>query len=183
MFEKIKSWYKTQSFAQLLWAVPIAYFLHELEEWNVISWELVNFPGMEPAPVGPARMWLIGSGLLGFFLIWIATRFKNQKITAYIAVPIITIAMMNGAQHIVWSISFVTYSPGLIFGGIAGVSIGLYFLIRAAREKLVHIAYILVFAAIATYSIVQTALLGHTMSPVITAIHGFVKWLAVVISS
>jgi hypothetical protein len=168
---------RTLDFTTLLWAVPIVNMLHELEEWNVIPWEQATFVGLMPISNLAIRLLLLANSLFAFFFVWLATRFRNARITAYIVVPAIALIILNGGQHILWSISFLSYSPGLIFGGIIGVPLYLYLVIRATTERLVHPVYTGVFAIIVAYGLIQTIMLGHTMSPLITVLYGIARAL------
>jgi hypothetical protein len=171
------------SFNRVLWAVPVVFFLHEMEEWNVLSWELSHFEGFESVPLIGLRLWLLLASVFGFLLTWIATRFQSEKITAYIIFPAIILTVLNGAQHVTWTFYFRDISPGFFFGGLLGIPVGIYLLFRAIKEKLVHPLYAVPFIGYATYATAQTVFLGARTPPIIRVIHGIVRHLDLVIAS
>lgn len=177
MFKDLLKKMSGLNYSSWLWVVPVLYALHELEEWNVLRWEQAHFVGLPFIPIVGSRLWFLASGAAGFLITWIATRFKNPKITAAITVPVILLTVLNGAQHIFWTIYFRDAAPGVIFGGLLGVPFGLFLVVKAVKDRLVHPVYAAPFAGYAAFAVAQTALLGNQMSPFITNIIPITVWL------
>jgi Protein of unknown function with HXXEE motif len=174
---------KSIDLVTLLWIVPIVNFLHEMEEWNVFSWEQATFVGLKPVSHLAIRLFLFAESLFVFFLIWLATRFQDSRVAACIVLPVLALIVLNGAQHIFWSFSFRSYSPGLVFGGIVGVPFYIYLIVGMTWEKLVPLAYTGAVSIIVVFGLVQTVMLGRTMSPLISRLQGFAQKLERLISS
>ncbi len=69
---------------KLIWILPITWALHEIEEWNIISWYQRHF--VNPPEITPLSLFtlLVFSTLMGFVWTFIASLFRNSKVTAWI---------------------------------------------------------------------------------------------------
>lgn len=169
-------------FPKLIWLVPIILFLHEMEEWNILTWyrrHQIELPeGMTNLDV---RTWLLFISLVGLIWALVSLITKNKKISAYIIIPAIFICLVNCIQHLVLVFSYQEYTPGFIFAFIIGVPIYLYIIIRALRDKLIPLWYPIVFAVIILIpSALEAArsLQGTTTSKSLESIHVFAMWLS-----
>ncbi len=165
------------SFDKLIWLIPIIYFLHEIEEWNIYLWWAIQFPDAPPLPVSGGRIWLIGSSIFIFILIAIFQRFKNIKITTICSLSLAVLPFANGLQHIFWTFSFSSWAPGVLFGGFIGVPFGIYMAWRAVSENLVNVRFILLLILFSVFILVETILAGHQVPASMNLITSFVTWL------
>jgi hypothetical protein len=121
----------------------VVFSLHELEEWNAHAWEQAHFVEMPYIPLVGSRMFFFAAGVFSFLLVWIVTRFKSPKIIASLTLPFIVLITVNGVQHIFYTLYFQSVYPGFIFGGLLGVPVGVYLVVRALKDRLVHPLYAL----------------------------------------
>ena len=168
---------------RLILLIPFIFLFHELEEWNNSSWEIANFAISDHPSLLAIRLFLLAISAFGFFIVWLATRFKNRKITAYLLVPFVSLTVLNGAQHIIWTLAFLSYSPGFIFGGLIGVPLGCYALYRFLKERSAHPLYVGLFGILVLFAAAQTILLGHQKPPLIMALYPIANWLAGLVTS
>jgi hypothetical protein len=164
-------------YASLVWVVPVVFSLHELEEWNAHAWEQAHFVEMPYIPLVGSRMFFFAAGVFSFLLVWIVTRFKSPKIIASLTLPFIVLITVNGVQHIFYTLYFQSVYPGFIFGGLLGVPVGVYLVVRALKDRLVHPLYALPFAGLAAFALAHTVLHPTRMSPVITNLVPLTLWL------
>ncbi len=87
--------------------------VHEAEEWSIGSWFERNFTN--DTGISDEAIWF-GLVLMTVTIavwIFIATRFRNPKLIAALALPIVAfVALGNALQHIVWTVLFSEYAPG-----------------------------------------------------------------------
>lgn len=177
MFADLRKKVSSLGFTSLLWLFPIVFSLHELEEWNALRWEQAHFTEMPDIPLVGSRMFFFAIGVFSFLVVWLATRFKNPKITAYLTLPFIILITLNGIQHIFYSLHFVSIYPGFFFGGLAGVPLGAYLVVWALEDRLVRPVYALPFLGYAAFALVETFLNPNVMSPVIANFVPLTIWL------
>ena len=129
-------------FQKAVWLLPACWFLHEMEEWNILNWYheyWVNVPDVTAADmrVGLVLMSLAGLGWTVFTVL-----FKNPKVTALLVLPFFTVvAFSNALQHIYWVFAFAAYSPGVVTSVLLVIPVILYLTIRATQDQLIPIWY------------------------------------------
>jgi hypothetical protein len=165
-------------FLVVLWLFPIAYAIHEAEEWNIVAWERRHFTGLQHATDRGARTWLVFIALASFLWCAAATLPRNPTIAALVYVPAMAIALQNAVQHVYWLFRFREYAPGVISSILLLIPIGLYLVVRAVVQDLVPSWYVVVWAVLMVPGLIQTVRAGNVMSPQIQAIHRFGNMLA-----
>ena len=105
----------TVPFRRLIWALPIFWALHELEEWNILDWyqrHWVNVPDMTDTIV---RTWLVFISLVGFVWTGVGAVIPNDRLRAVWTLPFFTVLPFgNALQHIYFVYEFDAYAPGVI---------------------------------------------------------------------
>lgn len=127
----------------LLKIVPFAFALHELEEWNTLSWHQKNqsnIPAVTDIDLRTIFLFLI---LFVFLVFYSAIRLRSKKITSYILFPFLALLCYNGLVHFYWTLYFSDYSPGLIFGFLLGVPLMTVTMYKIVHENLVQWWYAL----------------------------------------
>lgn len=98
----------------IIWAIPIFFSLHEIEEWNILDWYkkyYVNLPGSTNFSV---HLHIIFFCIVGFILTFIAHQFKETFLFSLIIAFLSGFILLNTFQHIIWTFQLRTYSPGLV---------------------------------------------------------------------
>jgi len=166
------------SFREFIWALPIGWALHEMEEWNIISWyqrHFVNPPEMTSLSV---LSLLFFSALVGFVWTFIASLFRNPKVTAGILLLFfILAAFMNAIQHISWTVMFNAYSPGVLSSVLLIIPSVSYVTSRCLSERLLPKWYIIILYLLTIPRIIETVRYGNEVMPMFERLYGFANWL------
>ncbi len=167
------------SFRIVIWILPIAWAFHEMEEWNIISWyqrHFVNPPEMTPLSV---LALLVCSTLVGFLWTFIASLFRNLKITAGILLLFfILVAFMNAIQHISWTVMFYSYSPGVLSSVFLIIPSVVYITWRVLKERLLRKWCIIILYLLIVPRIIETIKYGNEVMPMFEGLYRFANWLA-----
>lgn len=147
-------------FRNAIWLAPLAFGIHEMEEWNIDSFEKTHFadPGYASLVDHPV-LW-IGLALITLAgILWTALTSwpKNARFAAFLTLPFfIFVAFGNALQHLVWTVSFRTYAPGVVTAVllVAPVVIGLTIL--ALRQRLIPWWYAVVLYVALTPTLIST---------------------------
>ena len=158
-------------FLVILWLFPIAYALHEAEEWNILAWERRNFEGVEHATDRGARTWLVFITLIYFLWCAAATLPGNPVFAATVFLPAMAIAILNALQHVYWSFRFGEYAPGVVTSVLLVIPTGGYIVARAVRQGYTPVWYAAMWAVLILLGLVQTLRAGNEMTSPIRAIH------------
>ena len=83
---------------RLLWLLPLAFALHELEEWNILDWYRQYWTNVDAELMTQrtVRTHLVWSSVLGFLWTVIATRFKRSTVTLHIVLVYFTRLRLAG---------------------------------------------------------------------------------------
>ena len=167
------------SFRIVIWILPITWAFHEMEEWNIISWyqrHFVNPPEMTSLSV---LALLACSTLVGFLWTFIASSFRNLKITAGILLLFfILVAFMNAIQHISWTVMFFAYSPGVLSSVFLVIPLVIYVTWRVLKERLLSKWYIIILYLLIVPRIIETIKYGNEVMPMFERLYRFANWLA-----
>jgi hypothetical protein len=144
---------------------PYVFALHELEEWNILSWHQkyqTNVPDVIDLNLRTIFLLIIG---IVFFIFFIAQKIKKRQTAAYILFPVLALSFYNGIVHLYWSVNFITYAPGLIFGFIIGVPLSGIIIYKIISEKLVSKWYVIFFGTLFSALFANIILLGDKIEP------------------
>ena len=164
---------------KIIFIFPFIACLHELEEWNILPWHM-RYNTNVPSDVTNAGLHIIFILISVIFFIWtlISLVPKNNKTTAYIFFPLMTIGFVNAIEHLIWSIEFGVYAPGFIFGFLFEMPLIIFIAFRILKENLVAKWYSAVFGVLAVLGTVNLLLLGKELDPVIRGAMNFSKVLS-----
>jgi len=130
------------SFRIVIWILPIAWAFHEMEEWNIISWYQRHFVNPPEMTFLSVLTLLACSSLVGFLWTFIASLFRNSKITAGVLLLFfILVAFMNAIQHISWTVMFFAYSPGVLSSVFLVIPLVIYVTWRVLKKIAVEMVY------------------------------------------
>jgi len=166
-------------FRKLIWILPFVWAFHEMEEWNIISWYqryFVNPPEMTSWSV---LTLLAFSTLVGFVWTFIASLFRNSKISAGVLLLFfILAAFMNAIQHISWTIMFGAYSPGVLSSVFLIIPSVIYVAWRVLKERLLPKWYIIILYLLTAPRIIETIKYGNEVMPMFERLYHFANWLS-----
>lgn len=169
---------ETFDFTSVLWLLPLAFALHEAEEWNITRWEHRHFVGMPPnATDKSARAWIAFVSAVGFVWCAVAALPGNPTVAAFVFLPAIAFVLMNAFQHVYWSLHFRQYAPGVVTAIGLLIPTGLYVAFRAVQQGYVPIWYAAVWAVPIVAGLVQTVRAGDRVTAVVRTVYNVGSWL------
>ena len=149
----------------------VAFALHEVEEWNILSWYQRNYVDLPPSTNKAVRAWITFVILIGVVWCAVATLPGNPVFAAYVFLPAIAVATQNGLQHVYWLFYFKQYAPGIITAVFCLIPLGVSLTIRAIGQGFVPIWYIGILVLLLIPGLVQTMQAKNRMTKQIRAIH------------
>lgn len=161
----------------VMWIIPIIFYLHEMEEWNIYDWYHSTYQTPPPSTKLSMRIWLWLISIWGFMVTVISYIIPNKTISAMIILFLIVFTTFNGLQHIYWTIAFKKYAPGVIwssFGIIAGGIITAVILIQHSVAP----GYILFLYLITVPLLIQTVRAKNTLIKAFYRLHCFTLKIA-----
>ena len=165
---------------QLGWLLPIAFALHELEEWNIIAWYQRYWTNVDPTIVNQRNSWtwLAFASLLGFAWTFLASRFRNLTIMFHILLVFFIPVFSHSLAHVYWLFSFGVYAPGVVTSIILIIPITAYVTYRAIRDRFVSGAYAAVIFALTLFPTVWAIRLSNRLPDEGIPFLRFSSWLA-----
>jgi hypothetical protein len=174
--QSLVQWFMQLDFRKAIWLAPLAWCLHELEEWNIDTFGKQHFLDEATATIDHRALW-IGLGIAALNgVIWTAITAwpKNPRFGAFLTLPFfVYFSFANALQHIYWTIYFQTYAPGVITAVLVVMPVVVGLTIKALREKLIPPWYVALLYATVIPTLVATVLAGnqHTVLPWPIKIH------------
>ena len=159
-------------FTVMAWIFCLVFALHELEEWNILTWHQQHHENFPPLTNLDIRTFLIFITIV--FAAWTSISLipKKTKIRAYLFLPAVALAVSNGVMHIFWLFSYGAYAPGVIFGGIAGVPLGAYIAWFSINKQLLPIWYVIVLGSLVVLSVFSAVRAGGNLDPQLLGLLG-----------
>lgn len=168
---RIVTWFMRLDFRKAIWLAPLAWALHEAEEWNIDDFERANFvdPGYFSLIDRP-MLWLGLAQVALQGVIWTALTAwpRNPRFAAFLTLPVfIVVAFGNVLAHVFWVGYFGTYTPGAATAVLLVGPVVVGLTIKAVREKLIPWWY-----AVAFYLATAPGLLPWIQNP-----HEVAPWM------
>ncbi|MBN2612228.1 MAG: HXXEE domain-containing protein [Bacteroidales bacterium] len=154
-----------------IWAIPLFFSLHELEEWNILNWYqkyYVNLPGSTNFSI---HLHIIIFCIMAFLLTYIAYLFRETFVFSLIIPFLSGFILFNTFQHIIWTFQLKAYSPGLA-SAIVMLCVTIFVNIILIKNSLIFLpfyALILLFILPA----LNTLKVKNEMTPEIRRVHLF----------
>ncbi len=160
------------SYRKVVWLLPFALLGHELEEWNIKDWYVINFVNPPEVPDTALRAILLIVSLMGFVVAGIASRFNNEKIVTYITLTFFILASFaNSLQHIYWQLAWGGYASGVIASAILIVPTTLWVSAVAVVQGLVSRAYLGALYLLSIVNLIVTVNVGNIVPPSMQSVH------------
>lgn len=157
----------------IFWLVPIVLLLHELEEWNILKWYEDNYVDTPASTNLSIRTWLIVFSLCGFLWTTISYFIPNQSLSALVMFVLVAVTVQNGLQHIYWLLYFKRYAPGVVFSGLFGIPLAMYFTYRTLAAELFPVWLIFLATIAMLPGLIETVRVGNKMTKSIGNVHEF----------
>ena len=126
-----------------MWIVPIIFFAHEMEEWNILDWYKCTYCPPPSSTKLSCRIWLFLISIFGFMITSIAYIIPDDTVSSGVILVFIVFSTFNGLQHIYWTIAFKKYAPGIIFSSL-GIFAGMFITAVIVSKGLLSAGYIII---------------------------------------
>jgi hypothetical protein len=155
----------------IIWALPIFFSLHELEEWNILDWYKKYYTKLPPSTKFSIHLHIVFFCLAGFLLTYIAYLFRETFLFSLIISFLSGFILLNTFQHIVWTFQIKAYSPGLVTGLII-LCVTIFVNIVLIEKNLIQIPYYAIILLI-VFPAIKTIKIKNEMTPEIRRVHNF----------
>jgi di/tricarboxylate transporter len=152
-----------------IWAIPIFFCIHELEEWNILNWYKKYYRNLPPSTNFSIHLHIFTFCIAGFILTSIAILFQTTFLFSFIICFLSGFILLNVFQHIVWTVQLKAYSPGLISGLIL-LAVTAFVNSKLISNNLIQLPfYIIILLAIIPG--IKTIKIKNEMTPEIRRVH------------
>jgi len=158
------------SFDRLLWLVPIFFALHNMEEAPLMESWSKRLP-FKFHPIASTRQFVIAVTsltLAGFLATYLGVEYLHNSTGYLIVLGIQTVLFFNAfVPHIISTIRFRIYSPGVITATVITLPFSIYLFRRALNENLLNWAQFWILLGIAPFAMVIFALISLRVGKVL----------------
>ena len=130
---------------RLLWILPIAFALHELEEWHILDWYVAQWRNLPADQMTPTivRTWLSLIAGVGFLWTYAGTRFRNPAVAAHVVLFFfILLPFGHTLAHLYWVVDLQRYHPGSVTALLLIIPATVYVAGRAVTARVVSVWYL-----------------------------------------
>jgi hypothetical protein len=160
-------------FLSLIWALPLVFVFHEMEEWGILSWYRRNFIDLPNKSDQSIRAFLVFASLFAFVWTGGVALFASPTLAAWLMLPLAALIFYNASQHVFWQFYFKQYAPGVFTSAWLLAPVTLYLCVRAVELSLVPIWYPVTLLALAVLGLYQTVMAGNRLTVTFYLIHRF----------
>jgi hypothetical protein len=170
------------SVLRALWLMPLAFALHEAEEWNIRAWDLARWDNPPPYGEPTVRTWLVLVTLFAVLWTTFGAASRRPRFAAMFVLPFFVLTCFaNVLQHLALSAIDRAYNPGLITAALLlGPAIAAATLI-ALRDKAIPRWYVALLYLLALPQAIAIARAGRTLPGGLRAIYDLsapvARWL------
>lgn len=137
--------------------VAAVLFLHELEEWNIDEYHRKNYTETTVKETKlSVRLWLFFLSAIGFLWAFIASLIPNALIGTVFFMLLVDFTSLNGIQHVLISLKTKKYNPGLLFGGLAGLSLNTLVIAKILAGQILPLWLLTLLLLLIVPGLVQT---------------------------
>lgn len=154
----------------MVWLIPVFLSVHELEEWNILSWYRKHFTDLPASTETSIRIHIFTLCAAAVLLTLLAV-VSPPGVAGPIVVFMSGFAATNTAQHLVWTIQHRAYAPGLATGILCTASCVFVNVLWVRHGLIFPPLYLLAAAGIP--SVIQTIRLKHRMPQEVRRVHEF----------
>lgn len=154
-----------------IWLIPIAFSVHELEEWNILKWYRKYFSNLPDSSNTSIRIHIVTLSLVAFLLTYLARILSGTFAFSLIIAFLSAFILLNFIQHIIWTAQLRAYSPGLLTSCLSVMVVTLVHI-----ELIQSALFSLPFYALVVFTIMpirETLKVKGEMTPEIRKVHEF----------
>ena len=152
-----------------IWAIPIFFSLHELEEWNILDWYKKHYKNLPASTPFSIHLHIFFFCFVGFLLTLIAFLLRDAFLFSLIISFLSAFILLNTFQHVVWTFQLKTYSPGLI-SAIILLSVTVFVNIVLIENNLIQVPFYVVLLVFIIPAL-NTLKIKNEMTPEIRRVH------------
>jgi hypothetical protein len=156
---------------RLVWLLPLAFALHEVEEWNIVAWFQLHFtPRTELTDAG-ARTLLVAFSFGAFAYTGLASLLPTRRMLLAVLGFFIVAGVGNALAHVFWWLHFGAYAPGVATAGLLVIPLTAWISLRAVREEQVSAWIVAALYLLALVPLAGVARAGARLSAEQIALH------------
>jgi len=174
--EQLYSWFVGLDFRKAIWLAPLAWTLHETEEWDINRFESQHFvdPGYFSLVDHPV-LWIGLAQVALQGVLWTALTAwpRNSRFAAFLTLPwFIYFSFGNALQHFWWELRFGGYTPGIVTASLLVFPVVIGLTIKAIREKLIPWWYAGIFYLCGGSMLISAIRSGDHLPPMLATMIG-----------
>lgn len=151
------------SFLRTICVLPVAYSLHEAEEWNLLAWYDRYWLNVGDLSDRTVHVWLLFSSLLAFAVTGVVMAFRRERLAAWVLLPFFAFPFLHAFLHIYWVFYFRAYSPGVITSALLLIPSFVFVASRAVRDRLVPAWFVAVACLLNLPPVIAGIRLGNVL--------------------
>ena len=160
-----------------MWIIPIIFFAHEMEEWNILNWYNSTYCPPPSSTKLSCRIWLFLISIFGFIITSIAYIIPNDTISSGVILIFIVFSTFNGLQHLYWTIAFKKYTPGVVFSSL-GIFAGIFITAVILSKDFISVGYIIILYIITIPFMLETFRAKNKLIRSFSYLHGLTLKIA-----
>lgn len=146
--------------------------LHEIEEWNILAWEMQFFENPPHVFVEALRTFLVFASVMSVAFTAAMCRIRDLRVTAHLSILSFGLFMVgNSMQHLYWSFLSQGYAPGSVASGLVCLPAMACVIWHALRNHLIGPKPVIGLGCIWAIMLVGIVRMGNTLPTAILRLH------------
>lgn len=137
-----------QRFVCIAWLLPLAFFLQEAEQWNLVAYYQSHLPGGPALSAVHVRVTMFAAVFIVCLWTRAAMRARSAPRAAFAILPLAAIGLLEALLHAYWTVHCRGYAPGAVMALTVFGPASLLVIRRAWRDGLVSPAYVVTLVVI-----------------------------------
>lgn len=158
------------SFSTVVWLLPAAIALHEMEEWNILGWYHRRFVDLPEMTNTSTRVFIVFMSLYAFAWTAVSLLFGNLKVTAFLLSITALVFLLTALQHVYWVFAFRDYAPGVITSVLLVIPVIVFLGLVAGYQGLLPVWYLVLLCVLVIPALAQTALARNRLTKMLQGI-------------
>jgi len=129
-------------FRRVAWLLPVAFAIHEAEEWNILAWYQRYWTNVGALTQRSSWTWLVFASALGCVATWLLTRLPWERVVAHLLLALFVFPVSHALLHLYFLWFFAAWNPGLLTAVTLLLPAGYLVAREALRRRLVSRWYL-----------------------------------------